>query len=63
MDSFNITEVLTQDNIFILLDCVSDSYEHNKIMAYDILMAAPPQRLPFQVCTEPLCSAFTSLGI
>lgn len=50
MDGFSITEVMTGDNVSILLDCLSDTYEHNKMMAYDILKAVPPQHLPFQVC-------------
>lgn len=41
---------MTGDNVSILLDCLSDTYEHNKMMAYDILKAVPPQHLPFQVC-------------
>lgn len=49
-DSFNISEVITQDSISILLDCLSDSYEMNKMMAFDLLMATPPEQLPFQVC-------------
>ena len=48
--SFNITEVMTLDNIYILLDCLSDSYQANKIMAYDLLVATPSEQLPFQVC-------------
>ena len=52
MGSFNISEVMTQDNISVLVDCLSDSYEDNKMMAYDLLMAAPSQQLPFQVCTD-----------
>ncbi|KAJ7373357.1 hypothetical protein OS493_012949 [Desmophyllum pertusum] len=47
-DSFNINDVMTQDNIYILLDCLSDSYETNKMMAYDILLATPSEKLPFQ---------------
>ena len=43
---------MTQDNISVLVDCLSDSYEDNKMMAYDLLMAAPSQQLPFQVCTD-----------
>ncbi|XP_078352490.1 tRNA (32-2'-O)-methyltransferase regulator THADA-like isoform X2 [Oculina patagonica] len=46
--TFNINDVMMQDNIYILLDCLSDSYESNKTMAYDILFATPPEKLPFQ---------------
>lgn len=53
-DSFNINDVMTQDNIYILLDCLSDSYETNKMMAYDILLATPSEKLPFQVCLKPV---------
>ena len=48
--TFNINDVMMQDNIYVLLDCLSDSYESNKVMAYDILSATPLERLPFQVC-------------
>ncbi|XP_022790978.1 thyroid adenoma-associated protein homolog isoform X3 [Stylophora pistillata] len=45
---FNMSEVMSQDNIHILLDCLSDSYQINKTMAYDLLMESPTKQLPFQ---------------
>ena len=45
-------EVFTEDAISILLSCLKDSYEHNKMVAFDLLMAVPPQCLPFQVCSN-----------
>ena len=49
-DIFDIIEVFNQDGISVLLGCLKDSYEHNKMMAYDLLKAVPPHCLPFQVC-------------
>lgn len=50
--TFNINDVMMQDNVYILLDCLNDSYESNKMMAFDILLATPPEQLPFQVCLK-----------
>ncbi|XP_068682323.1 tRNA (32-2'-O)-methyltransferase regulator THADA-like isoform X3 [Montipora foliosa] len=47
-DRFDIIEVFNQDGISVLLGCLKDSYEHNKMMAYDLLKAVPPHCLPFQ---------------
>lgn len=52
--AFHINDVMVQDNIYILLDCLSDSYEINKLLAYDILLATPSELLPFQVCFKPV---------
>ena len=51
---FQINDVMMQDNIYILLDCLSDSYEINKLLAYDMLLATPSELLPFQVCFKPI---------
>lgn len=53
---FQINDVMTEDNIYILLDCLDDSYEINKLLAYDILLATPSELLPFQVCFKPVKS-------
>ncbi|XP_015774921.1 PREDICTED: thyroid adenoma-associated protein-like [Acropora digitifera] len=45
---FDVVEVFTEDAISILLSCLKDSYEHNKMVAFDLLKAVPPQCLPFQ---------------
>ena len=45
-------EVFTEDAISILLSCLEDSYEHNKMVAFDLLKVVPPQCLPFQVCSN-----------
>ena len=49
MDRFNCNEAITTDNVFILLDCLSDSYDVNKTMAYDVILALTSEQLPFQV--------------
>ena len=49
VDRFDCSEAITTDNVFILLDCLSDSYDVNKTMAYDIMLALPSEQLPFQV--------------
>ena len=49
---FDVVEVFNEDAISILLSCLKDSYEHNKMVAFDLLMAVPPQCLPFQVCSN-----------
>ena len=51
---FQINDVMTRDNIYILLDSLSDSFEMNKLLAYDLLLAAPSELLPFQVCFKPV---------
>ena len=40
---------MSSNNIRVLLDCFRDSYDVNKLMAYELLASCPADRLPFQV--------------
>ena len=39
-------------NIHVLLDCLGDTYDVNKNIAYELLSKCQPSKLPFQVSQE-----------
>ncbi|XP_031550253.1 thyroid adenoma-associated protein homolog [Actinia tenebrosa] len=45
---FVFDDVMTDDNIAVLLECFNDTYEVNKTLAYELLTNGSPKSLPFQ---------------
>ena len=55
--AFQFEDLMTGSNIRVLLDCLNDTYDLNKLMAYDLLATCHPSRLPFQVSCLRCCIA------
>ena len=52
LDKFAIFDgysIFNSQTVYVLLDCITDSYDINKQMAFDLLAACPTSIEPFQV--------------
>ncbi|KAK3745523.1 hypothetical protein QZH41_009923, partial [Actinostola sp. cb2023] len=47
-EPFLFHDVMTTTNVTVLVECLSDSYDVNKVLAYELLATCPANILPFQ---------------